>query len=52
VLSLFTAVVVTRTLLRLIIPLGFAQNPWMFELESAPGLEHGRGETRGGTVAS
>lgn len=52
VMSLFTAVVVTRTLLRLIIPLRFAQNPWMFELESAPGLDQGRGEARGGSVAS
>jgi preprotein translocase subunit SecD len=31
-LSLFTAVVVTRTLLRLIVPLGFANNLWFFEI--------------------
>jgi preprotein translocase subunit SecD len=42
--SMFTAIVVTRTLLRLIVPAPFAQNPWMYELESAPALEHGRGE--------
>lgn len=42
-ISMFTAIVVTRTLLRLIIPLQFAQNPWMYELEKAPGLE---GSTR------
>ena len=39
IVSLFTAITVTRTFLRLIVPLGFAQNPWMFELEEAPGLE-------------
>jgi preprotein translocase subunit SecD len=42
--SMFTAIVVTRTLLRLIVPLPFAQNPWMYELESAPALEQERGE--------
>ncbi len=40
--SMFTAIVVTRTFLRLIVPLQIAQNPWMFELESAPGLERER----------
>jgi preprotein translocase subunit SecD len=40
--SLFTAITVTRTLLRAIVPLRFAQNPWMFELEEAPGLERDR----------
>jgi preprotein translocase subunit SecD len=39
IISLFTAIVVTRTFLRLIVPLRIAQNPWMFELEEAPGLE-------------
>jgi preprotein translocase subunit SecD len=39
ILSMFTAIVVTRTFLRLIVPLALAQNPWMFELENAPGLE-------------
>ena len=39
VISLFTAITVTRTLLRVIGPLPFAQNPWMYELESAPALE-------------
>jgi preprotein translocase subunit SecD len=38
-LSMFTAIIVTRTFLRLIVPLAMAQNPWMFELENAPGLE-------------
>lgn len=38
-ISLFTAITVTRTLLRVIGPLSFAQNPWMYELESAPALE-------------
>ena len=38
-LSLFTAVVVTRTLLRLIIPLSAAQNPWMYDMKEAPGLQ-------------
>ncbi len=42
VVSLFTAITVTRTFLRLIVPLRMAQNPWMFELESAPGLERER----------
>jgi preprotein translocase subunit SecD len=32
-LSLFTAVVVTRTLLRLIVSLGFAHNLWFFEID-------------------
>jgi preprotein translocase subunit SecD len=40
ILSMFTAIIVTRTFLRLIVPLAMAQNPWMFELENAPGLEH------------
>jgi len=40
ILSMFTAIIVTRTFLRLIVPLKMAQNPWMFELENAPGLEN------------
>jgi preprotein translocase subunit SecD len=40
--SMLTAIVVTRTFLRLIVPLRMAQNPWMFELENAPGLERER----------
>lgn len=40
--SLFTAVMVTRTFLRLIVPLRVAQNPWMFELEEASGLDQNR----------
>jgi preprotein translocase subunit SecD len=43
IISLFTAITVTRTFLRLIVPLGFAQNPWMFELDEAAGLERDRG---------
>jgi preprotein translocase subunit SecD len=42
IISLFTAISVTRTFLRLIVPLQVAQNPWMFELEEAPGLERER----------
>jgi preprotein translocase subunit SecD len=42
IISLFTAITVTRTLLRLIVPLQFAQNPWMFEIDEAPGLERDR----------
>jgi preprotein translocase subunit SecD len=42
VISIFTAVVMTRTFLRLIVPLRFAQNPWMFELEEASGLTRDR----------
>jgi preprotein translocase subunit SecD len=42
IISLFTAITVTRTFLRLIVPLRLAQNPWMFELEEAPGLERER----------
>jgi preprotein translocase subunit SecD len=42
ILSMFTAIIVTRTFLRLIVPLKIAQNPWMFELEEAPGLEYDR----------
>jgi preprotein translocase subunit SecD len=41
-ISMFTAITITRTFLRLIVPLELAQNPWMFELESAPGLEQDR----------
>jgi preprotein translocase subunit SecD len=44
IISLFTAITVTRTLLRLIVPLPWAQNAWMFELEEAPGLERDRRE--------
>lgn len=33
VISLFTAIVVTRTLLRLIIPLRIAYNPWLYGLD-------------------
>jgi preprotein translocase subunit SecD len=44
IISLFTAITVTRTLLRLIVSLPWAQNPWMFELEEAPGLERDRRE--------
>lgn len=43
VVSMFTAIVVTRTFLRLIVPLQLAQNPWMFELEEASGLVRDRG---------
>jgi preprotein translocase subunit SecD len=42
IISLFTAITVTRTLLRLIVPLPLAQNPWMFELDEAPGLQRER----------
>src|SRR5262249_35790383 len=42
IISLFTAITVTRTLLRLIVPLSLAQNPWMFELDEAPGLQRER----------
>jgi preprotein translocase subunit SecD len=42
IISLFTAITVTRTLLRLIVPLQLAQNPWMFELDEAPGLQRDR----------
>jgi preprotein translocase subunit SecD len=45
ILSMFTAIIVTRTFLRLIVPLAIAQNPWMFELEKAPGLEQERKAT-------
>jgi preprotein translocase subunit SecD len=38
-LSLFTAVVVTRTLLRMIGPIQAAQNSWMYDLQDAPGLQ-------------
>jgi preprotein translocase subunit SecD len=44
IISLFTAITVTRTLLRLIVSLPWAQNPWMFELEEAAGLERDRRE--------
>ena len=49
-LSLFTAVTVTRTFLRLIVPLPLAQNPWMFELDDAPGLTNSR-RSDGGAVS-
>lgn len=39
IISMFTAVVMTRTFLRLIVPLRFAQNPWMYELKEASGLD-------------
>ncbi len=39
-LSLFTAVVVTRTFLRLIAPVEAAQTPWMYDLQEAPGLQN------------
>ncbi len=42
VLSLFTAMVVTRTFLHVINPLPFAQNPWLYELKDAPGMRHAR----------
>ncbi len=48
--SLFTAITVTRTFLRLIVPLRLAQNPWMFELEEAPGLDRER-ERGSGAIA-
>ncbi|NOK62999.1 MAG: Preprotein translocase subunit SecD [Chloroflexi bacterium AL-W] len=38
-ISLFTAVTITRTFLRLIVPFGFAHSPWMYGVEEAPGLE-------------
>jgi preprotein translocase subunit SecD len=41
-LSLFTAMVVTRTFLHVINPLPFAQNPWLYELRDAPGMRHAR----------
>src|SRR5919205_798749 len=47
-ISLFTAITVTRTFLRLIVPMSIAQNPWMFELEEAAGLER---ERRGDVAA-
>ncbi len=41
-LSLFTAMIVTRTFLHVINPLPFAQNPWLYELKDAPGMRHAR----------
>jgi preprotein translocase subunit SecD len=41
-ISLFTAISVTRTFLRLIVTVPAAQNPWMYNLEDAAGLEHER----------
>lgn len=41
-LSLFTAMIVTRTFLHVIDPLPFAQNPWLYELKDAPGMRHAR----------
>jgi preprotein translocase subunit SecD len=41
-LSLFTAMVVTRTFLHVINPLPFVQNPWLYELKDAPGMRHAR----------
>ncbi len=41
-LSLFTAMIVTRTFLHMINPLPFAQNPWLYELKDAPGMRHVR----------
>lgn len=38
-LSLFTAITITRTFLRVIGQTDFAQNPWMYDIESAPALE-------------
>lgn len=35
VISLFTAIVITRTFMQLMIPLGLARNPWLFGLEQA-----------------
>lgn len=43
IISLFTAITVTRTFLRLIVSMDFAQNPWMYELEEASGLDGARG---------
>jgi preprotein translocase subunit SecD len=36
-LNLFTAVVVTRTLLRLVVPLTMMQNPWLYDVDSIAG---------------
>lgn len=41
-LSLFTAVLVTRTFLRLIAPVEAAQNPWMYDMQEAAGLQNSR----------
>ena len=49
-ISLFTAVTVTQTFLRLIVPLRLAQNPWMFELDEAPGLHQATRRTEGGVI--
>lgn len=51
IISLFTAITVTRLLLRLVAPMGFAQNPWMFDLERAPFLERNRGNQSGEITA-
>ncbi len=42
-LSLFTAVVVTRTLLRLVLPLPFARNPWLLGLDREVGTQASTG---------
>lgn len=50
IISLFTAVTLTRTLLQLIVPLPIAQNPWMFELDEAPGLHPSASRREGGVI--
>ncbi len=42
--SMFTAIVVSRTLLRLILPLDAVQRPWLYAVEDAPGLRRTAGQ--------
>ncbi|HMP39903.1 MAG TPA: protein translocase subunit SecD [Roseiflexaceae bacterium] len=46
-LNLFTAVVVTHTFMRLILPLSFVQNPWLYDVDEIAGQRRGTAESAG-----
>ncbi|MEM8530552.1 MAG: protein translocase subunit SecD [Chloroflexota bacterium] len=52
IISLFTAVTVTRTFLRLMVPFDFAHSAWLYGVEEAPGLEQDRKQDKRRTATA
>lgn len=52
IISLFTAVTVTRTFLRLMAPLSFAHSAWLYGVEEAPGLDQDRKQEKRRTATA
>jgi preprotein translocase subunit SecD len=52
ILNLFTAVIVTRTFLRLVVPFSFAQKPWLYDVDEIGGQRRSGAEAAGAQARS